>query len=77
MPPSMLPPIRGGEDGWLNLSSIEVTEGEILATVKVNPINNPKLRIDRLTGAVSLSGKAGNYTGQCQKFDPAAVQRRF
>jgi hypothetical protein len=77
MPPSMLPPIRGGEDGWFKLSSIEITENEIRATVKVNPINNPKLRLDRLTGAISLSGKAGNYAGQCQKFDPAAVQRRF
>lgn len=77
MPPSMLPPIRGGEDGWFKLSSIEITENEIRATVKVNPLNNPKLRLDRLTGAISLSGKAGNYAGQCQKFDPAAVQRRF
>lgn len=77
MPPSMLPPIRGGEDGWFKLSSIEVTESEIRATVKVNLINNPKLRLDRLTGAISLSGKAGNYAGQCQKFDPEAVQRRF
>jgi hypothetical protein len=77
MPPSMLPPIRGGEDGWFKLSSIEITENEIRATVKVNPLNNPKLRLDRLTGAVSLSGNAGNYAGQCQKYDPAVVQRRF
>lgn len=77
MPPSMLPPIRGGEDGWFKLSSIEVTDSEILASVKVNFISNPKLRLDRITGAISLSGKAGNYAGQCQKFDPAAVQRRF
>lgn len=77
MPPSMLPIIRGGEDGWFKLSSIEVTDSEIRATVKVNPLNNPKLRLDRLTGSVSLSGKAGNYAGQCQKFDPNAVQRRF
>lgn len=77
MPSSMLPAIRGGEDGWFKLSSIEVTDSEILATVKVNLINNPKLRLNRLTGSVSLTGKAGNYVGLCQRFDPAAVQRRF
>lgn len=77
MPPSMLPLLRGGEDGWFKLSSIEVTDNEIRATVRVNLINNPKLRLDRLTGSVSLAGKAGNYVGQCQKFDPQSVQRQF
>jgi hypothetical protein len=77
MPASMLPAIRGGEDGWFKLNSIEITENQIVATVKVNPLNNPKLRLDRVTGSISLSGKAGNYTGQCQKFDPNAVQRKF
>lgn len=77
MPRSMLPAIRGGEDGWFKLGSIEESDSEIRATVKVNAINNPKLRLDRLAGTVSLSGKAGNYTGRCEKFDPASVQRRF
>lgn len=77
MPPSMLPLIRGGENGWFKLGSIEITQDEIRATVKVNPINNPKLRLDRLTGAISLSGKAGDYAGQCQKFNPSEVERRF
>lgn len=77
MPPSMLPPIRGGEDGWFKLSSIKQTDSEIRATVKVNIINNPKLRLDRITGTISLSGKAGDYAGRCQKFDPAQVQRQF
>lgn len=77
MPPSMLPLIRGGEDGWFKLGSIEQTDSEIRATVKVNVINNPKLRLDRLTGTISLSGKAGDYAGRCEKFDPEQVQRRF
>lgn len=77
MPPSMLPAIRGGEDGWFKLGSIEESDSEIRATVKVNVINNPKLRLDRLAGTISLSGKAGNYSGRCEKFDPAKVQRRF
>lgn len=77
MPRTMLPAIRGGKDGWFKIKSIEMTEGEIRASVGVNIINNPKLRIDRYTGAISLSGKAGDYSGVCQAYDPEAVKQKF
>ena len=77
MPRAMLPPIRGGEDGWFKLGSVEVNEKEITASVRVNPFNNPKLRIDRYTGAISISGKAGDYSGQCQRFVPEETERQF
>lgn len=77
MPRSMLPPIRGGEDGWFKLKNIEVSDREITASVAVNALNNPKLRVDRYTGMISISGKAGDFTGRCQKYDPAIEQRAF
>ncbi|WP_336979710.1 hypothetical protein [Altererythrobacter fulvus] len=77
MPRAMLPVIRGGEDGWFKIKSIKIGENEITASVAVNVMNNPKLRIDRLTGAISISGKAGDYVGTCQPYDPSTVQRRF
>lgn len=77
MPRTMLPLIRGGNDGWFKLKSIEIKEHEITASIAVNIINNPKLRLDRFTGAISISGKAGDYTGLCQRFDPATAQRQF
>lgn len=77
MPRSMLPAIRGGEDGWFKLKSVEVKEREITASVAVNPLNNPKVRIDRITGMISVSGKAGDFAGQCQKYDPSTVERAF
>jgi len=73
----MLPTIRGGDDGWLKLKNVEYGEGEITASVAVNAFNNPKLRLDRHTGTISISGKAGDFTGQCQKFDPQAIERAF
>ncbi len=77
MPRAMLPPIRGGENGWFKIKSIQVTENEITGSVAVNFMNNPKLRIDRVTGSISLSGKAGDYSGRCSRYDPASVRRAF
>ena len=77
MPRVMLPAIRGGDSGWFKLKSIVVTEREITASVAVNALNNPKMRLDRMTGSISLSGKAGDYTGGCEKFDPEATVKKF
>jgi hypothetical protein len=77
MPRTMLPTIRGGEDGWFKLKNVEISEGEIRASVAVNPLNNPKLRIDRYSGAISISGKAGDFAGRCEAFDPSQTQRAF
>lgn len=77
MPRVMLPPIRGGEDGWFELSDIEIDGREIRATINVNIINHPRLRLDRQTGSISISGRAGDYVGQCERFEPMQVQQRF
>ena len=77
MPRTMLPVIRGGEDGWFKLKDIEYKPNEITASIAVNIFNNPKLRLDRYTGAISISGKAGDYAGRCQKFDPETERRAF
>jgi hypothetical protein len=77
MPRAMLPPIRGGENGWFDIKDIKVSDNEITGTVTVNFMNKPKLVLDRLTGTVSLAGKAGQFNGQCQKFDPNTAKRAF
>lgn len=77
MPRTMLPTIRGGKDGWFKLKGIEIKSNEITASVAVSIMNNPKLRLDRYSGTISISGKAGDFTGQCRKFDPAKAKRRF
>ena len=77
MPRVMLPMIRGGDDGWFKLQNIEVTDEVITAKVAVNFLNRPDLRIDRYTGVISLNGKAGNYVGNCQRYEPENARRRF
>lgn len=77
MPRSMLPPIHGGNDGWFKIKSMRLTENEITGSAGVNFANSPKIRIDRITGNISMSGKAGDYSGRCTRYDPATVQRAF
>lgn len=77
MPRTMLPKIHGGEDGWFKLKDIRISQEEITASVAVSALNNPKLRVDRYTGAISISGKSGDFTGSCSRFDPQQQQRQF
>ena len=77
LPRVMLPPVHGGDDGWMKLKDVKHSDREITATAAVNFINSPKVRLDRVTGRISIDGKAGNYSGECQKFDPAAMPKRF
>lgn len=77
MPRTMLPAIRGGEDGWFKLKDIKIKPNEITASIAVNILNNPKLRLDRYSGSVSISGKAGDYVGRCRLIAAGRLERKF
>lgn len=77
IPQFMLPKIRGGHEGWMNLKKVDVKQDEIDAQATINFANTAKIRIDRITGVMSLGVLAGNFTGQCQSYDPAKIQRAF
>jgi len=76
LPRVVLPLVHGGAGGWFELKKLTVTDRAIEASAAVNFINRPKIHIDRLTGSISIAGKAGNYTGRCEAVDHAA-QRTF
>lgn len=66
MPRTMLPRLHGGDHGWFRLKGVEADARSIRASVYVNFMNHPKVYIDRTTGTISISGKAGDYSGECQ-----------
>lgn len=66
MPRTMLPAIRGGDGGWFKLKNVIVDARSIRAKAAVNFINSPNVFIDRVTGTISISGKAGDYAGRCE-----------
>lgn len=75
LPRTMLPPIHGGDNGWMKLKNVKLTDSEITGTAAVNFINSPKVHIDRRTGTISINGKAGSYSGDCQRYDPGSATR--
>jgi hypothetical protein len=77
LPRMMLPPIRGGKDGWFDLKDVVVTDNSITATATVNVINHPKVNIDRRSGTISIDGKAGHYSGRCERAPEAGQANRF
>jgi hypothetical protein len=72
LPRTMLPPIHGGEGGWFKLKNVVADARSIRASAAVNFINNPKIYIDRVTGTISISGKAGDYSGECRAMEANA-----
>jgi hypothetical protein len=77
LPASIVPAIHGGNDGWYELKNLKIGENEILASAALNWINNPKIRIDRLAGTISINGRNSNFSGRCQSYDPNNVIRQF
>jgi hypothetical protein len=76
LPRAVLPPIRGGKDGWFDLRNVKQSDRTIEASAGINFMNRPKVHIDRVTGTISINGMNGNYVGQCKRVDPAA-ERQF
>lgn len=77
IPQTMLPLIRGGDGGWMQLRNISVTPTEITASATINLFNRARLRINRITGIMSMSVLRGRFDGRCEAYDPSQVRRAF
>jgi hypothetical protein len=75
VPRTMLPDFHGGERGWFKLNSVVADARSVQASTNLGLLNNPKIYIDRVTGIITISGKAGDYSGQCQAVAADAVAR--
>jgi hypothetical protein len=77
IPQAMLPPIRGGKEGWFDLRKVEATDSDITAVATINVLNKVKLRLDRISGTISFTTLRGQFMGRCTAYDPATTQRAF
>lgn len=72
LPRVLLPPIHGGEDAWFKLTNLKQTDREITASANVNFVTHPKIRLDRYSGIISIDGRMGTFSAQCQKIEMSA-----
>ena len=72
LPRTMLPGLHGGDHGWFKVHDLVADARDIRLSAGVGILNNPKVFIDRVTGTISISGKSGDYAGQCEVIDPNA-----
>jgi hypothetical protein len=75
MPRTMLPGLHGGDHGWFKVHDLVADARSIRLSAGVGMFNNPKVFIDRVTGTISISGKSGDYAGQCEVIDANAAPK--
>ena len=69
LPHEITPGISSARDGWFTLNDVFVGEREITGTLKLNTVNRAKVRIDRMTGQLTLASGFEDFDGACTKVD--------
>lgn len=64
-------------EGWFPLVEFKRADDEITGKIRLHSMYKPRFRLDRLTGQVNINGTLGDFTGTCQPYDPATVERKF
>lgn len=73
VPDAMVPALMsGGTEGWYPIEELNLGEREITGVVHINLFSQPKIRIDRMTGKLNLSGGAGEFSADCSAVDTNA-----
>lgn len=69
LPHELVPPINKAQDGWFTLENTFIGDKEITGVLHLNAFNKPKVRIDRITGQLSLASGFQDFNGSCSKID--------
>ncbi|AOS43647.1 hypothetical protein Verru16b_00699 [Lacunisphaera limnophila] len=77
LPSALVPLLNSGNGGWFVVNDLWVNDDEITGIVRINGLNRPKLRIDRNSGTIAISGGFGEFNGQCDVVRPGAPVRKF
>jgi hypothetical protein len=70
IPDPLVPALMSGDNnGWYPIEDLFVNEREITGVVHINFLNKPKLRIDRMTGKLAMTGGMGDFAADCSAAD--------
>lgn len=74
LPQSLIPPLHGdNQSGWWNIDELVVGHNEIVGKFRLNGLNQPRLSINRMNGAITIDGMI-KFSGRCDADDG---HRRF
>lgn len=74
LPKSLIPPLHGSDNnGWWNVDDLIVGHDEIRGQFRLNGLNQPRMTINRRSGAVTIDGLI-KFSGRCE---PDDGHRRF
>lgn len=71
LPPAFVPPFSDGNNAWYVVQNVNMTDREITGELYFNFMVRPDIRIDRMTGAITMAGHYADFTGQCAVVDTA------
>ncbi|MEC5397522.1 hypothetical protein [Uliginosibacterium sp. H1] len=74
-PQQLVPPLSDGKDAWYVLSEPFVGDKEITGGVRFNLLNRPKVKIDRVSGQMTVSSGFADFNASCAKVDPDAAPK--
>ena len=74
LPKSLIPPLHGDNNsGWWPIDELIVGHNEIRGKFRLNAMNQPRLSINRMNGAITIDGMI-KFNGRC---DADEGHRRF
>ena len=74
LPKSLVPPLHGdSNNGWWTIEDLIVGHDEIRGKFRLNGLNQPRLSINRMNGAITIDGMI-KFNGRC---DADQGHRRF
>ncbi len=74
LPRRIVSKLHGGDNGWFEIKKLSVGPDEITGKVAMNFTNAPYLRINRVSGAVSIDGRDGSFSGRCRNYSPETTR---
>lgn len=78
MPRAMLPTFGPKtQDGWLQLSEVQITDRQLAGKVTLNAFNKPTVKIDRTTGDIEIRSLLLAYSGACERGPDDPEARKF
>lgn len=66
LPKPMVPLLSSSSEGWFSIGKLASSDREITGQVSINALNHAKLRIDRMTGDISIASGFSEFSGKCE-----------